>query len=189
MMKNKKAIISLIGLCLIMLIMVGGVWAHKRFKKAEAIQKAIANPAYIDPEELLNEIDDSFSKMSATDKQKIIADPVAAENLIADATFNELNKSFDLLFSLPSSIRKKIIKKSADDLRAKALKDPEKVAAFFDSPAGSGSLRGASRFFLLGLTGRQKSESAPLTQAMYEIVKRQAYKRRGGEINSRNGGD
>jgi len=83
-----------------------------------------------------------------------------------------------LLFTLPPSIRKKVIKQSADDLRAKALKDPEKVAEFFESPAGSGSLRGASKFFLLGLTGKQKSESAPLTQAMYEIVRRQAYKRR-----------
>ena len=56
--------------------------------------------------------------------------------------------------------------------------DPDKVAEFFESPAGRGALRGASKFFLLELSGKQKADSAPLTQAMYEIVKRQAYKRR-----------
>ena len=182
-MKKKKIIFPVIGLCIILPLLFGGIWAHKRLKKAEAIQKAIANPEYIDPEELLNTIDDSFRNMSDAEKKKLIADPVTAENLIADATYNELKKSFKLLFTLPSSIRKKVIKKSADDLRAKALKDPEKVAEFFESPAGSGALRGASKFFLMELTGKQKSDSAPLTQAMFEIVKRQAHRRRGRSVS------
>ena len=173
-----KIILPILGVILVVSLIVFGFWANKRMKNAEAIQKAIANPEYIDPEELLNTIDDSFRNMSDIEKKKLMADPVKAENLVAEATYKELNKSFKLLFRLPSSIRKEVIQKSDDDLRAKALSDPDKVAEFFESPAGRGSLRGASKFFLLELTGKQKADSAPLTQAMYEIVKRQAYKRR-----------
>ncbi len=182
-MKKKTMIFLSIGVCLLISIIVGGMWGQTRLKKTRAIQHAIANPEYIDPEKLLNTIDDSFRNMSDIEKKKIIADPVAAENLIADATYTDFKKSFKLLFTLPPSIRKKVIKQSADELRAKALQDPEKIEFFFESPAGSGSLRGASKFFLLELTGKQKSDSAPLTQAMYEIVKRQAHKRRSGTVS------
>jgi hypothetical protein len=178
-MKKKIVIFSVIGIVILLFVVCSGFWVNDRIKKAEAIQKAIASPEHIDPERLLDDIDDSFRKMSDTERQKILADPAVAGKLITDATYKELNKSFKLLFILPLRIRKKVIQKSADDLRAKALKDPEKVAAFFESPAGSGALRGASKFFLLELTGKQKAESAPLTQAMYEIVKRQANRRRG----------
>lgn len=177
-MKKKTKIISISIVLVLVFISFAGLWGYKRMERAKAIQQAIANPEYIDPAKLLNQIDDSFVKLPQAEKNKIVSDPKLAKKLIADATFKELNKSYKLLFILPPSIRKKVIQKSADDLRKKALKNPEKVAAFFESPAGSGSLRGASKFFLLGLSGKQKSESAPLTQAMYKIVKRQAYQRR-----------
>ncbi|MFA6569050.1 MAG: hypothetical protein WCS96_12630 [Victivallales bacterium] len=150
-------------------------------KKARAIQKAIANPQHIEPEQLLNEIDGSFRNMSETEKKKLLQDPVATEKHIADATYEELDKSFKLLFTLPSSIREKVIRESADDLRRKALENPEKVAEFFESPGGNGALRGASKFFLLELSGSQKAESAPLTQAMYEIVRDQAKAKKKGK--------
>ena len=82
------------------------------------------------------------------------------------------------MFTLPPPLRTKVINESAADLRRKALEKPEEIAEFFDSPGGNGALRGASRFFLLRLSGKEKSESAPLTEAMYEIVKEQAEKKR-----------
>jgi len=178
LMKTKKKILLSLGICLCICLFFIGLWGYTRFKKAKAIQRAIANPKYIDPEELLNVIDDSFRKLSDAQKKELMSNPLAIEKRVADATYKELKKSYKLLFTLPSHIRKQVIQQSADDLRAKALQDPEKVADFFESPTGMGSLRGASKFFLMELTGKQKSESAPLTQAMYEIIKRQAYLRK-----------
>ena len=146
--------------------------------KAKAIQKAIANPEHIDPEKLLNEIDSSFRDMPESEKKELLNDPAAIEEHIAEATYQELDKSFKLLFTLPPPLRTKVINESAADLRRKALEKPEEIAEFFDSPGGNGALRGASRFFLLRLSGKEKSESAPLTEAMYEIVKEQAEKKR-----------
>ncbi|HCE42175.1 MAG TPA: hypothetical protein DET40_01335 [Lentisphaeria bacterium] len=176
MQKKRKKIIILVscGAALVVLMFLAYSWVDSKMRKAEAIQKAIANPEYIDPEKLLNEIDSSFRGLSDPEKKKLLQDPAATEKQIAEATCKELGKSFKLLFMLPSSIREKVIRESADDLRRKALEDPDKVSDFFDSSAGNGALRGASRFFLLELSGRQKAESAPLTQAMYEIVKDQA---------------
>ncbi|MFZ2655765.1 MAG: hypothetical protein WAX69_12610 [Victivallales bacterium] len=177
MMPNRRRKIIVLAVCgasaaAILLLVYS--WVDSKIRKAEAIQKAIANPQHIDPEKLLNEIDGSFRGMSEAEKKKLLQDPVATEKQIADATCEELDKSFKLLFMLPSSIREKVIRESADDLRRKALENPEKIADFFESSGGNGALRGASRFFLLELSGRQKAESAPLTQAMYEIVKDQA---------------
>lgn len=176
-MKKKRLILILTAVFVLVFVAVSGVWIKDKIRKAESIQKMIANPQRIDPEKLLNEIDSSFRKMPKSEKKKILQDPVAAEKLVADATYNELNKSFKLLFMLPPSVREKVIRQSADDLRRKALGDPEKLAEFYDSPAGSGALRGASRFFLFELSGSQKAESAPLTEAMYEIVRDQSKKK------------
>jgi len=180
-MRNRRKKIIIIALCaaaVLGMLFLSYCWVDSKMRKAEAIQKAIANPQYIDPEKLLNEIDGSFKDMSEAEKKKLLQDPEATEKQIADATCEELGKSFKLLFLLPSSIREKVIRESADDLRRKAQANPEKIAEFFESTGGNGALRGASRFFLLELTGKQKAESAPLTQAMYEIVNEQA-KRKG----------
>jgi len=173
--KRKKAIIiAVCGVVLVAGLFLAYSWVSSRMRMAEAIQKAIANPKGIDPEDLLNEIDASFRDMSEVDKKKLLGDAAATEKQISEATYAELDKSYKLLFLLPSSTREKVIRDSADALRRKALDNPEKVAEFFDSPGGNGALQGASRFFLLGLNGREKAEAAPLTQAMYEIVKEQA---------------
>ncbi|HBC89354.1 MAG TPA: hypothetical protein DCZ94_20635 [Lentisphaeria bacterium] len=176
-MRKKKFIFSTAGILVFFAVMLAGIWTNERIKKAKAIQKAIANPQHIDPKQLLNEIDVSFRSMPEAEKKKLLQDPTATEKQIAAATYEELDKSFKLLFTLPFSIRERIIRESADELRRKALENPEKIAELFDSPGGNGALRGASRFFLLGLSGKQKSESAPLTEAMYEIVRNQAKKK------------
>lgn len=147
-------------------------------RNAEAIRKAIANPQHIEAGPLLDQIDASFRDMPEAEKKKLLEDPAATEKQIAEATSRELEKSFKLLFLLPSSIREKVIRESADDLRRKALENPDKVSDFFDSPAGGGALKGASKFFTLQLSGRQKVESAPLTQVMHEIIREQAARRK-----------
>jgi hypothetical protein len=179
--KRKIIIFALCGVATAMSLFLVYFWVNSKMRKARAIQNAIANPEYIDPGKLLNEIDGSFREMSDAEKKKLLNDPTETEKQIADATYRELDKSFKLLFLLPSSTREKVIKESAEDLRRKALADPEGVSEFFDSPGGNGALRGASRFFLFELSGKQKSESAPLTEAMYDIVKAQAGKKGRGK--------
>jgi len=180
-MKIKKTIIFAVGAAVAVALFLSYSWVGSKMRKAEAIRNAIANPQHIDPEQLLNEIDASFRDMTEAEKKKLLQDPAATEKQIAEATYGELDKSFRLLFLLPSSTREKVIRDSAGELRRKALENPEKVAELFDSPGGNGALRGASRFFLLELSGKQKSESAPLTQAMYEIVKEQAKNKKKGK--------
>lgn len=46
-------------------------------------------------------------KMPKSEKKKILQDPVAVEKLVSDATYNELNKSFKLLFMLPHDFQLK----------------------------------------------------------------------------------
>lgn len=154
-------------------------WVRDRLRSAEAIRRAIADPQHIKPEELLERIDDNFMGMSDSERDNILKDPVATENLIAAATIKELKKSFRLVFILPESQRRAVIAKSAEDIRRKARLNPEKVGELYDSPMGKGALRGASKFFLFELSGMEKAESAPLTKAMYEIVRDQSLKKRG----------
>ncbi len=175
--KRKKVIVLMICVVAAFAIFLSFSWINSKMRKAEAIRNAISNPQHIDPEQLLNEIDVSFRDMPDIEKKKLLQDPAATEKQICEATYRELDKSFRLLFLLPSATREKVIRESAEELRRKALAEPEKLGDFYNSVGGAGALRGASRFFLLGLSGRQKSESAPLTQAMYEIVKEQSRKK------------
>lgn len=82
-MKKKGKIIGVSIITMVLVMTVCGLWIHKRIERSMAIQKAIANPKYIDPKEILNEIDDSFQKLSEDEKKKIIDNPVVTENRIA----------------------------------------------------------------------------------------------------------
>ncbi len=154
-----------------------GLWLRERLTCAKAIQQAIADPQHIKPEELLERIDVDFRGMSDAAKENLLSDTVATENYIAEATVKELQKSFRLVFILPESNRRAVIAQSAEDIRRKAQNNPEKVTDLFNSPAGKGALRGASKFFLFELSGKEKAEAAPLTKAMYEIVRDQSRRR------------
>ena len=151
-----------------------GNWLDKRRRNAEIIQNAIMHPQNIEPEKFLNVIDKSFRSLSRKEKRGLLKNPKMAEKYVAEATRRELDKSFKILFCLPSPVRKKIIKASAERLLNTARENPKKITTTFRSVGGRGALKGASNFFLLNLTGKEKAELAPLTAAMYEIVRQQS---------------
>jgi hypothetical protein len=88
-----------------------------------------------------------------------------------------MEKSFGLLFKLPKPLRTKIIADSAAKLRSKANRK-QRIDSFLASNGGNAALRGASKFFWLGLSGKQKAEVAPLTAAVQAIMN-QSMKRQG----------
>jgi len=173
---KKQTVFILSGLLglLVALAVWSWQWMAERRQNAAAIQEAIANPRNIDTAKLLNDIDASFSRLGAVEKQKILDDPKATHARVSEATCRELAKSFKILFQLPKPLRKRLILESAEDLRRKVAANPERVDAFFDSPAGNAALQGSSRFFLLELSGQEKAEASPLTQAMHEVMVKQA---------------
>jgi hypothetical protein len=175
---KKQKIIWLAGAGLLMLIIVTviclGNWLGKRRRNAEIIQQAITNPQTIKPGKFLNAVGTSFRNLPEKQKKSILKDPALTEKYVAEAICKELNKSFKMLFCLPAPIRKKIISTSAERLLNSARKNPGKVTATFNSAGGRGALNGASRFFLLYLSGKEKAEVAPLTAAMYKIVRQQS---------------
>jgi hypothetical protein len=175
--KNKKRILVWIALITVVLgvgLFFLGDWAMKRQQNATMINNAIMHPKGIKPGEYLNTVDEKFKSLPEAEKKRIMDDPKLLEDYVAKATTKELQKSFKLLFYLPRSMRKKMIKETAEKLLKKAENDPDKINAVFSSVGGRGALRGASNFFLLNLTGKQKAELAPVTNAMYLIVRQQS---------------
>ncbi len=175
--KKQKIVIfsSIISLILVITVSIClALWLDNRRRNAEIIREAIMNPQKIDPKKFLNTLDSSFKNLPEEKKNDILKDRKQFEKYMAKATGKELEKSFNSLFYLPKPVRTKIIKMSADHLLATARKHPDKVIATFESPAGNGALKGASKYFLLNLSGKQKAELAPLTTAMYKVVRQQS---------------
>jgi hypothetical protein len=175
--KKRWKIIGFSGIILLALIVTVLIylsdWLNERRKNAAIIQDAIAHPQTIKPEKFLNTIDKSFRSLSRQKKREILKDPEQVEKYVAEATCRELQKSFRVLFCLPESVRKEIIRTSAERLLNSARKKPQKTAAVFKSAGGRGGLKGASAFFLLHLNGSEKAELAPLTAAVFEIARQQ----------------
>ena len=171
--KNKGVMYALLALVVLSPVFYLGFWGYQRKKNAELIQKAMNDPSNVDPTNYLNQIDDSFNSMTEVEKEKITSDPEKLEKHVAAATYKELKKSFKLIFKLPPSMRKKMIHHQAEVLKEKALSDPDNVDEIINSSIGYGSLKGASQFYMLELTGKQKAEAAEITKVMYLILTKQ----------------
>lgn len=178
--QHKRTLVIILVLVVLTPIIVVGVWGYQRKKNADLIQRAMNDPSNIDPENYLNQIDESFNNMTNLEKKKILSDPDKLEKHVAAATYNELKKSFHLIFKLPPSMRKKMLHHQAEVLRKKALADPERIEKIINSPVGYGSLKGASQFYMLELTGKEKAESAEITKVMYLILTKQLKKNKNG---------
>jgi hypothetical protein len=174
--EHKKVCVTVLVLAVATPLVLVGSWGYQRKRNAELIQKAMNDPSNVDPANYLNQIDESFRKMTEVEKKKLLADPDKLEKHVAAATYKELKKSFKLIFKLPADMRKKMIHHQAEVLRRKALADPEKIDEIINSSIGYGSLKGASQFYMLELTGKQKAESAEITKVMYEILTKQIKK-------------
>ncbi|MFA6716337.1 MAG: hypothetical protein WC082_01430 [Victivallales bacterium] len=185
---KKQKIIWLSGMVLLVFIaalVYFGFWLNERRKNAEIIRDAIANPQTIKPEKFLNTIDKSFRNLDAKGKKDILKDPKKVEQYVAKATCKELQKSFKVLFCLPKPVREKIIKDSATRLLKATKKNPQRTAEVFNSAGGRGGLEGASHFFLLHLSGREKAEVAPLTAVIFEVAHQQSKMRKAQNTKKR----
>ena len=178
--KHKGALYSILAVVVLSPVLYGAFWGYQRKKNAELIQKAMNDPSNVDPTNYLNQIDESFSNMTEVEKKKITDDPDKLEKHVADATYKELKKSFKLIFKLPPSMRKEMIHHQAEVLKEKALSDPDKLDEIINSSIGCGSLKGASQFYMLELTGKQKAESAEVTKVMYLILTKQLKSKKKG---------
>lgn len=175
--QHKKPLIIILALIVLTPLTMVGTWGYQRKKNAELIQKAMNDPSNVDPGNYLNQIDESFKNMTEIEKQKILSDSDKLEKHVATATYKELKKSFHLIFKLPPAMRKQMIHHQAEVLREKALSDPEKIEEIINSSVGCGSLKGASQFYMLELTGKEKAESAEITKVMYLILTKQIKKK------------
>lgn len=176
---HKKACVGAIVLAIGVPLVLLGNWGYQRKRNAELIQKAMNDPSNVDPENYLNQIDESFKNMTDTEKRAILADSDKLEKHVAAATYNELKKSFKLIFKLPPAMRRKMLHHQAEVLREKALANPDRVDEIINSSIGYGSLKGASQFYMLELSGKEKAESAEITKVMYLILSKQLKNKKG----------
>jgi len=170
-MSKKRLIIGGILVITIIGISIYGYWWYERkMKPIRALQAAMSDPKSLNSEVLLGKIDHSFSSLPDADKKKIMSDPKLLGESIENASYNTFKESFGGLFMLPEPVRKKVIQSSAAALLEKA-KDKENLAAFYESEAGKAALRAATKYFLLDLTGKQKTELAPLINVFVGVHK------------------
>ncbi len=179
MMKRKTVLLLFCTLCILLVLSVLATgWIKERIKNARIIKEAIANPKNITAGRLLNGIDSSFSGLGEEEKKAILENPEMMDARVAEATYKELKKSFDVMFQLPEPLRRHIIRESADNLSRILKKDPNGVDDFFDSPGADGVMKGVGKLFFLELSGKEKAELAPLIKAFNEIAKAQAKRRK-----------
>ncbi len=171
---SKKKITAVSGI-IILLCTIISIWCWFSYKKhvrlMDNIKIASSNPNGLTPKALVNKIDSSFSKLPEKDKQKILSNPKLLSQRIEQASYNNYKQAFGSLFMLPKSVRKKLIERSAESINTAYTRDKQKVDNFYDSEAGKAALRAASKYFLTELSGRQKAELKPITDAFFKIHK------------------
>lgn len=171
--KRKVILISCIVFCtLIIFAIIGGVWVNMKIQKAKELAALLADPVHVDADELLQTIDSTYRDMSDEERRKILDEPEKVKQFAAAAIKKELHSTFDLLFKLPKPIRTRVIKESAAQLRRRRHEvGKQELDNFFTSSAGQGALQGASNFFTVELSAKQKSEMIPLTEEVYQVIK------------------
>ncbi len=172
----RKRVITISGI-VILLVAVTAIWGWISYKKhvrlMENIKIATSNPDGLTPKALVNRIDSGFSKLPQKEQQKILSNPRLLSQRIEQASYNNYKQAFGSLFMLPTSVRKKLIKRSADSINAAYARHKHKVNNFYESEAGKAALRAASKYFFTELNGRQKTELKPITDAFFKIHKNQ----------------
>lgn len=140
----------------------------------ENIKLATANPEGLSPGALVHRIDRGFSKLPREEQDRILNDPKLLAERIEQASYDNYKQAFGTLFTLPKSLRERLIQNSADKINSSIDRNPAKVDAFYESEAGKAAMRAASRYFMLELNGKQKNELQPLTDAFNQIHRRRA---------------
>lgn len=146
------------------------IYINVAINEARIIEKAINNPQNVEPGKLLRAINKSFKDLPKVQQQKILKDPEKLKVAVAAAIYQNMDRSFRLLFKLPKPIRTKIITDSAAKLRSKANRK-RRIDSFIASDGGNAALQGAARYFWLGLSGKEKAELTPLIEAVQDIIK------------------
>ncbi len=159
----------LVVLCLGVFIGWGWQRYRRRLRLLEMVKVAIANPDGLSPKQFLGRIDDNFTSLPEVDQKRIIADPSLLAEHIRQASYDNYKAAFGDLFKLPSPVRRKLIQRAADAVVVAMEKNPARVEAFYESEAGKAALRAASEYFFIELSGKQKAELKPLTDAFFKI--------------------
>lgn len=160
---------------LLLLLLVGGLsfwgWRSYRARVAlmEKVKLAMSNPNGLTPKKLVSRLDDSFSSLPESEQERIVSDPKLLSERVREASYANYKRAFGDLFMLPGPVRRKLIENSARSVAASVEKDPRKVDAFYESDAGKAALRAASEYFFVELSGRQKAELKPLTDAFFKV--------------------
>lgn len=173
--KKKRKIIIVSGIVfgiLVILTVVAGYWINVKIRKAKELAALLADPVHVDADELLQTIDSTYRDMSDEERRKILDEPEKVKEFAATAIKKELHNTFDLLFKLPKPIRTRVIRESAAQLRHRRHEvGKQELDNFFTSSAGQGALQGASNFFTVELSARQKLEMVPLTEEVFQVIK------------------
>ena len=171
---KKKRVLWIVGAVLLLLLLAILVWwgrqsYREHVRLMENIKLVTANPGGLKPGAIIDQIDRGFARLPATERQKILADPKLLSERIEKASYENYKQAFGQLFLLPAPLREKVIASSAASIAASIEKNRQKVDNFYDSDAGKAALRAASNYFLLELSGRQKAELKPITDAFFKV--------------------
>lgn len=153
---------------------IGWGWRRyqQRLRLLEKVKLAVANPDGLAPGKFLSRIDDGFDSLPEDDQQRILSNPDLLAEHIRQASYNNYKAAFGDLFKLPAPVRGRLIQNAARSVTAAVEKNPERVDAFYESEAGKAALRAASEYFFIELSGKEKAELKPLTDAFFKIQSR-----------------
>ena len=169
--KKKKVAFAAVATAVALSVLAWWGWHSYRqhLRLMENIKLATTNPAGMNPGAIIGQIDRGFAKLPEEEKRRILADPQLTAGRIEKACYENYQQAFGTLFSLPAPIRERLIRNSADAISSSIDRNKRKVNDFYESPAGQAALRAASNYFMLELSGRQKNELKPITDAFHKI--------------------
>lgn len=165
--------VSLAGFLL--LFFAGGLsfWGWRSYRARvvlmEKVKVAMSNPNGLSPKKLISRIDDNFSLLPEAEQERIVSNPKLLAERVREASYANYKQAFGDLFMLPEPVRRKLIENSARAVAASVEKNPRRVDAFYESEAGKAALRAASEYFFVELSGSQKAELKPLTDAFFKV--------------------
>lgn len=150
-------------------------WIKKKSKPIEEIVEALNSSELADADfdSLLRRAHPEFQRMSPEEQEKVLKDPEQLQRFLEETTTQELTKMRDLLFQLPTPVRKRVIEEGA--LRLKELAESatqEEIEAFVNSAQGKAVLRACREFYISNLNGRQRAEVKPIVDEIFKQVRK-----------------
>lgn len=169
--KWRKALLALIPLAA--LLAFASYWGISTYKRnvriMEVIKGASIDPNGLDPQRFVASIDVNFKNLPVDEQRRLASDPKLLSERIEKAAYDNYKQAFGELFLLPKPLRTKVIQNAIDTILNAGAQDPALVDAYYDSEAGKATLRAAAKYFVYELSGSEKAELKPLTEAFFKI--------------------